>query len=150
MLRKVRSKMGYVIRIFEPIHVRLFENWPEGDCRSGPQFLWLLSVAYDPHQGIRQIVVDNGRIACQFGGHEPVGLWGPTIIQNLLKHLPGIAWPVPWRCVYQSLKVHFGPLLRSVSSGDSQITSRAKAHPCDILQFSSLSYVRKGNKTFSG
>src|SRR5215831_1210416 len=31
------------------------------------------------------------------------------INQNLLKFLPGISWPVPWRCVLQSLKVHSVP-----------------------------------------
>src|SRR5262245_33093870 len=39
------------------------------------------------------------------------------INQNLLKFLPGISWPVPWRCVLQSLKVHIVPQ-HSVPSRD--------------------------------
>jgi hypothetical protein len=54
---------GNVIRILESIRVRMFEDRPEGNCCPGAQLLWLVSTAYDHHQGIGQLIIDYAKIA---------------------------------------------------------------------------------------
>jgi hypothetical protein len=117
----------YVIWIVEPVDVSLFEYRPEGNRRSGPQFFRLVNTTYDRQSRIRQSVVDDGRIACQLGGNQSVGLFGRAINQDLLKRLCGISWPVPGRCDYQSLKIHFDPPHFSLIAG-----SRGPQHNSSI------------------
>src|SRR5215469_5321951 len=37
----------HIVRIFEPIRLRLLEDWPKGYCSGGAQLLGLVSTAYD-------------------------------------------------------------------------------------------------------
>src|ERR1700685_3967770 len=98
---------GYIIRIVESICVRLFQDRPKGNCRPGAQLRWLICTACDRQYHIGQIVVDHGKITRELGGDQAVGFTGSLVSQNPPKRLPGISWPVPWRCVEINFKVHY-------------------------------------------
>src|ERR1035441_9172313 len=38
---------GHIVRILEFKRVRLFEDWPKGNCSLGAQSVWLIGIAYD-------------------------------------------------------------------------------------------------------
>ena len=59
-------------------------------------------------QHIGQIIVDHCKITRELGGDQAVGFTGSRVSQNPPKRLPGISWPVPWRGVEKSFKVHYG------------------------------------------
>jgi hypothetical protein len=99
-------------RVIETVQIRLFQDRPEGNRGAGPQRLRFAGPSQDFKQNTGKLVIHDYQIGGQPRRDQPIGFssacWRAH--QGLLNHLPGIARPIPWRCVLQEMET--GSLVR--------------------------------------